>query len=280
MHEKSRVRNRVTAAPRIGTQKSLRLVFLFLLIVGALSILSLSWKVFTLYQKSLFDGKHNVTVALKSGKSTAIVSLEPEQKAARMLILKGSVPVDQLEAALLLPINGVLTQEGDSSFEQSLPDIFQAFLFSRTTSYRFLTQIDLARMYLLSFSIPDREVERMSVAIPINESDMHILRRLFSDRSILRDDQTIAIVNATGVSGIGRKLEIALTNLGATVVSVATGRTTQKTTAIYYSDKKTYTVERVESLLQRDAEEGSTEAADILIIIGSGSLFSGLFATL
>ena len=101
---------------------------------------------------------------------------------------------------------------------------------------------------------------------------------LVSDAFIEKDKQTIQIINATNVSGLGNRLAKLVTNMGGDVIIVATENNLRKKSTISYIDKKTYTVERLQKVLGYEAVKDANNAvSDITIIIGEDKVNSAPF---
>ena len=101
---------------------------------------------------------------------------------------------------------------------------------------------------------------------------------LVSDAFIEKDKQTIQIINATNVSGLGNRLAKLVTNMGGDVIIVATGNIPRKKSVISYIDKKTYTVERLEKVLGYEVVKTTEDAiSDITIVIGEDKINSTPF---
>lgn len=263
-----------------GESKSLRLVVLFLLALFFAVSVSLIVKTVTLIRTSTYDGKHRFTTYLssKGSKSALLISLEPNSPAV-FLTMKGEVSEKSVSSLLSLPIDATI-QMGNVSFEDVSPnDLLGKALFSPKTHLAGFTRYDLLKLYLVSAgSSKDGVFEEVSLRKGIPED--YSSKKYFVDHGITDDNKSIGVVNSTGVSGIGQRLEQALTLMGGNVVSVTTGRQEQEPTYIFYSGSKAYTVQKLERLFHQQAEEGNTQAADILVVIGKRSLSLPLFGTL
>lgn len=260
--------------------KNLRLVVWFLFALFVVLAISLSIKVVAMLSSSIFDGKHRFTVFLSDANQNAsIVSLEPQDRTV-VLRLSGKPTKKQAESSLLVPFDGSIYAKNDSANENSVSGIISSFLFSSNAVYDSLTPYDLFRLYFLSIQNQKEDLINELVEITKGKTSIAASRKLFVDRGILSDNKVIAIVNSTGVSGLGQRFEQALISLGGDVVSVTTGRDLQEPTYIFYSGNKSYTVERIERIFHQQAEAGNTQAADILVVVGKRSLPLGIFATL
>ncbi len=262
-------------------KRSLRLLGVFAAIVLSLVLISLCIKVVATVQKSTFDGIHRFVLFISDAKGQSrLISFDPSLGNTLMLTLRGISSQKKIIGALALPVDGVVRVPTQLREDESLPTVLISMILDPRTSYAEVTLYDILRLYLLSLHLPARDVRASTLFV---KADMHLpdtLKKYFLDRGILTDNQAIAIMNGAGISGLGQQFEGALLLLGANVVSVTTTRLTQEPTYIYYSGKKSYTVNRLERILNQRAEEGDTGVADILVVIGKRSLSNDLFATM
>lgn len=269
---------RTKNSPQTGV-KSLRLVVWFLLILFVVSALSLGAKAASMIGSSLFDGKHRFTIFVSDrNKEAVVISVEPQGRTV-LLRLEGKPTQKEVESSLLIGFDGSIHDVPSIGRDSTVSDILVSSLFSSGSDYFAMTPYDLLRLYILSLKDQsDMLVE--SLSSKDENAATESSAKLFVDNGILADDKSVAVVNSTGVSGLGFRLEQVITGLGGGVISVTTGRDIQDPTHIFYSGEKTYSVERIERLLHQKAEEGDTQAADILIVIGKRSLPLGIFVTL
>ncbi len=265
--------------PRPG-RKSLRLVVWFLLLLSALLVIAVSIKAIVMIGESVFDGKHRLTLFLTDkNKNAVVVSLEPQGKTI-LLRLSGRPTRKEAESALLTSFDGSIRHANSFSTDGSPQNILRSFLFTPGGDYQTVTPYDLLRLYLLSLQHEKDDGEEHQVTVSNGQSSLDKTERYFVDNGILTEGKTVAIVNSTGVSGLGQRLENVIDSLGGGVVSVTTGRDLQEPTHIFYTGEKSYSVQKIERIFHQQAEEGNTQAADILIVIGKRSLPLGIFATL
>lgn len=270
---------RTQNSPHSGT-KSLRLVVWFLFVLILVSALSLGAKAASMIGSSIFDGKHRFTVfVLDRNKDAAVISLEPQARTV-LLRIEGKPTQKEVESSLFIGFDGSIQGVPPIGGESSVSDILASSFFSSGVEFDAMTHYDLLRLYFLSLEEQQDDMITESVILKKGEVVRDASAKFFVDNGILADDKSVAIVNSAGVSGLGFRLEQVIVGLGGGVVSVTTGRDIQDPTHIFYSGEKTYSVERIERLLHQKAEEGNTQAADILVVIGKRSLPLGIFATL
>lgn len=260
--------------------KSLRLVVWFIFALFTVLIISLSIKTISMLSNSNFDGKHRFTIFLSDlNKNVAVISQEPDGRTV-IFQFSGKPTKKQIESFLLIPFDGSIYAQRKVSYDSSVSNIYSSFLFSTNTSYDSITPFDLFRLFLLSLQDQKRDFVKESVDITKGKSGGDLKLKVFIDGGIVSDNKTIAIINSTGVSGLGQRLEQVFISLGGSVVSVTTGRDLQEPTHIFYSGDKSYSVKRIERIFHQQAEVGDTGAADILVVVGERSLSLGIFATL
>jgi hypothetical protein len=97
-----------------------------------------------------------------------------------------------------------------------------------------------------------------------------------TDASVYQENQTIQVINAADVYGLGSRLATLITNIGGNVVLVSTSDETIQNSKIVYSGKESYTAKKISDYLgiltQQSDQRG---VADVIITIGrdkAGSL--------
>lgn len=261
-------------------KKSLRLVVLFLLVVCFFILVSLGIKIVSLVNTSVFDGSHRFVLFVEDkDKQGLLISLEPAGEML-MLSIKGKYPTNALAAWLSVPIDGTILMQKKVEEDASVSDILGSALFDPRTKYTSLNMYDLFKLYLISLKTSVRDTQVSSISLKKEEPLGDEIKKYFVDKGVVADNQTLAIENGAGESGLGQKFERTVSLVGGSVVSVTTARSIQQPTYIYYTGKKSYTVRKLERILRQKAEEGDTKVADILVVIGKRSLSLPLFATL
>ena len=98
------------------------------------------------------------------------------------------------------------------------------------------------------------------------------LKSLFVDDEISLENISIQVINASSISGLGKRLETDLSRLGANVISVNTSQKKVATSSIQYFGEKTYTSKKLENILKFVTKKlTEKQIADIVIVIGEDS---------
>lgn len=251
-----------------SSRSSLRLLVIFCVVVFAAVILSLGYRLFTLIQGSRFDGQHSFLVAFIYKNDVDVVSISPDQKSYSHLQIRGGKSShEDLQEVAVIP---------DSTITLAQP-----FDLSRLSTYFFkaawhqegittpLNIYDLYRLGLQTESIAKDTIVSESIHIPFDQSSAaSLLQELFVDNTIDQENKTVAIINGTGVPGLGSRLEQALTPIGVHVISV-TNSNIASTSKITYYGEKSYTLKHISQLLQMPVVTTSMQGiSDIIILLG------------
>jgi hypothetical protein len=134
-------------------------------------------------------------------------------------------------------------------------------------------------MYFFLLSFPSRRVDE--ITLPLNnknDSSERIISGLLQDHQMVKENRTIALVNATAVSGVGRLFEKILFQKGANVVSVTTGREVKEKSAII-TREESYTALRIarlfpssDRILSVTPHFNDGQIADIIVVLGKDVL--------
>lgn len=248
--------------------------FAFLFFVVGISLI---FKTVIIIKASQFDDSKRFTLTIANNRNIEVMSLSSSSKDITVFKLKDKISSSDAGRLLEIPIDGFiafdsldLNKKTDSLFLDA------AFKFNKLKTN--LTIIDLARLIMFAKTIPESSV---NVRIAGNTDELEpdkFVGRLVTDAFIEKDNQTIKIINGTGVSGLGSRLAKLITNMGGNVIIVATADSPIKKSFISYIDKKTYTVERLAKVLGYDAiKEVNDAISDITIVIGEDKANSLIF---
>lgn len=269
-------------------KNTLSLALLFVVLVGFLVVLSFSIRLITIARKSVFDGKHRFTIALvgsggESGKKESmLLSVAPSTETVTVLRVSG-LSAKEDESFFKIPVDGIVESPSvDSSAlnEKSQVDMLFARLLvgfgERTTT---LTPVDILRALVYVKSVPAQnttfETFEKSATADQGLQDKFVFR-LFADADIIREKQSIAIVNAAGVVGLGSALSRMITNIGGNVVSLSNASANQKKTSVRYYGTKSYTAERIARIVEVVPEPlEKIDIADIMIVLGENNRVLG-----
>ena len=243
--------------------------FIFLTFIVGISLVI---KVAAIIKKSQFDDSKRFTISIANGKNVEIMSLSPNPKSVAVFKLNDNVRVEDVGRLLEIPVDGFISFKSQD-LNQKIDSLFTNTVFNYRNLKTNLTIVDLLRLALFTKNIPESSiiVERMEDTREL-EADK-IIGRLVIDSLIEKDHQTIQIINATVVSGLGNRLAKLITNMGGNVILVTTEDSPRKKSAITYIDKKTYTVEKLQKVLGYETvKESGNAMSDITIVIGEDKL--------
>ncbi|OGH19514.1 MAG: hypothetical protein A3F31_03500 [Candidatus Levybacteria bacterium RIFCSPHIGHO2_12_FULL_38_12] len=300
-----------------STVDSQKIAFYFVLGIASLLFVSFVFRAIILVSKSKFDGHHRFTIQVsKSGqKEEALISLEPSSRMLSVLHLPEGPAVNPVSRFLEVPIDGhvILTSESQDRYLVGLLKletdiggkdvslILAKLILQYNQLKTDLTIMDIVRFAWFSKGVHKNMVKFVAVSKSLTESSIdRISSSFFPDTDLQKENATIAVVNATGVSGLGNRLARFISNMGGTVVSVSTGKSDEEDSKIIKRTKKSYTFSK---LLQvtgfREAEiitptpvppdslslipkEESIETqdsfvSDIIVVIGKKSLSKFVF---
>lgn len=263
----------------LSKNRSLKKVFVFILIVLLLLLISVTIRLFYLVKDSKYNGRDQFTISvITTSNKSSIISFDPQNKSISHVLLVG-------ERRNISPgrILGVLVDSnidlGKDLKSYSIPKILFNTLLRPGTRKEEITHIDIIRLLVFANSLsPSGYFEEI---INLNSSDdtvSGIAQKLFTDTNIIRERKSIEIVNGTGISGLGKRLERVLKNIGCNVVAVnANLKKTDRSEIITY-EKDSYTAEKLQKKLRYPYKVSSKrDIADIKIIIGIDGIRDSVF---
>lgn len=252
------------AAKKAKKPKALQIAVLFFVIVGLLILLSLLVKAVLIVTRSHFDGQHQFVLQVDENKSTSMVVIfAPDTHTISLLTLSG---VDAAHSALTtigLPVDATMHSviEGGST-----SDIVGRVLSSSSDTLNILDRI---KLFIFSKTVADEDIAAKSIQLPLPESLDTTVAQLTTDHTLYKEAMTVAIVNGSGISGLGNATAKLLTHIGANVISVTTADKEQRLSSISYTGEKTYTVSRLGKIFDI-VPTVTTKAgiADVIVTIG------------
>ncbi|OGH41515.1 MAG: hypothetical protein A3H79_00025 [Candidatus Levybacteria bacterium RIFCSPLOWO2_02_FULL_36_8b] len=263
------------------SENNLKTAFIFLTLVFFLIFISGIFKIVTLIGQSKYDGVHRFTIVISyinnAKHLTEIISFAPDThtlSALRIPIsLKSKKETSKLAA---IPIDGfilVSNQNGQKYAKQEVDSEIQSILLSYRDIKTDLTIIDVFRIWLFSKTLSSNSVSVKDIAdFPNAVIEDKILSTLFNDYTFSQEKNSIEIINAADISGLGNRVARALTNMGGNVISVSTSDKTSQTSQILYFGDKTYTVEKLGKVLGLATFQTEKQGiSDVTIILGKDS---------
>lgn len=253
--------------------RSLKTLVIYGAFVFAMILFSLGMRVFYLVKQSKFDGQHRFTVVIREDKRVfGLVSFEPVSTSLSLLIFPKNFNLtfsDFNRKFGVIP-DGYIRTTNKLSSTDTISSLFRLFIFHPYDISSDINYYDLLRLYLSAKSVPDSSVKIEEASIFFDERGFNKdAAFLLIDSAISSENVSIEIVNATGESGLGGRLERVISNLGGNVVSVKTALATERVSKIKYYGPETYTLRKLERLLSIKREVLDREdIARIVIIIG------------
>lgn len=256
------------------SSKTLQVALLFVTVVGFLIGFSLLVKIGILISKSKFDGLHQFVIQVEGHDHTAAIIFSPDTHKITVLTLVGSTATASLTKSLQLPVDATVQ---DDSFGSSPDDFIHRALISGWGKST-LNQLDKLKLILFSQTVASDDITTKQLSLsPSDLSFDNTLTSLATDQTLYKEAQTIAVVNGSGISGVGNTVAKLLTHVGANVISVTTADKEETTSSIVYTGDKTYTVQRLSHIFSIEPINTTTASiADITVTIGKdkGDTFS------
>jgi hypothetical protein len=233
-----------------GNSNSLKTFFVYGGVVLFFILISLLIKTIFVIQASKFDGKHQFVLAIyQSDKLKEIIKFNPSASEISVLQMEG-------ESLEVIP-DAMVNSTADLPLGTDVAQTMKTIGFRYNSLATNLTVFDILRLIVIAYKEPVQSVNK-------NVSD-----NFFTDETISSENVSIQIVNASDVSGMGKRLENIFDNLGCNIVAVTTSRREEKFSKIQYFGRKTYTLEKLEKILDFSVEKIDKEGiADIVVIIG------------
>lgn len=247
--------------------KALFVALLFGVVVMLLISLSLLIKLGVVFAASKFDSQHQFVLQVKESNSKSdIIIFSPDIHQIALITLNGSQAGSPAIKTIQLPIDAVISQ--DEAGEQSDRLIHRVLAGKNIMSN--LNPFDRIKLLAFSQTVADDDMTTKQISLPVNAVTIdNTITTLATDQTLYKEGMTIAIVNGSGVSGLGNTLAKLLTHIGGNVISVTTADADVSQTALVYTGKKSYTVKRLEEIFGIVGK--STEKAgiaDMTITIG------------
>lgn len=254
-----------------------KIAIVFFVFLAFIIGISLIFKLAILLKNGQFTNSRSFILSIANGKNIEVVSLSPDLRNIAVFKFDGRVSSVDAGRHLGIPIDGFI--DFDSL---DLDQKINSLLFKAIVNYdklkTNLTVIDLLGIAMFTRVIPEGSVDTIAVEDVGKMTLDKTVGNSMRDTSIENDNQTIRIVNATDISGLGNRLARLITNMGGDVLIVATENSPRKKSSISYIDKKTYTVERLRKVLGYEViKDVGNLMSDITIIIGEDGVDTAPF---
>lgn len=252
---------------------NLKFATLFTILVAGLIILSLILKFFLLVGASKFDAVNSLTVLVRERGGEQVINFSPKSQSISILTLDNAFynPSKKFE----IPI--------DSSFKsgnKATPKNLSTTLAKKILDFKDqkeITFMDFLRLFLYSNTVREPNITEGSISSETSlEEVSRITSSFFVDPKILEEKESIEVVNATGIFGLGNKLGNLINNMGGNVILVTTGENEAQSRVEYA--RKSYTAKRLSNLLDiKLVETKKKSIPDIIIVIGKDKNSSDKF---
>ncbi len=261
-------------------KNNLRMVVIFLIGVLVLLGISLCFKVITIAVNSTFDGAHTFILGVypydKHIKKVTLLSYAPDRGSIAVLRVANVASVAEAGKRLEVPIDGYIGTNNTTLFANDFGEDKEAVL---AETKKFLMQggnttnntfIDMLRLLLYANSVSSHTILSREVALPLDDTSLDkVSFFLFADQTISQEKASIAIINGTGIPGLGNRLARFISNMGGNVVSVSTADDILPTSTVAVSKEKLYTADRIAHVLSFPLEHRQEQSvAEITISIG------------
>lgn len=251
--------------------KGTKTFFLYAFMLFLLIATSLIVKSYFIIKHNKFSGESVNIVISKNNKVTGIIGANSEKKTFSLVKIKNAnFSPKFLSKNLGIITDGYIDSPNDI-INEGTESVFKKLLLSQDAISTDLTIFDKIKLNLLlrqSFA-NNYSKDEIDYKKTDYESDK-ILNSQFSDPKIGSENITIQIINATSESGLGKRLERDINNMGGNVISVSSKREESSKSAITYVKQNSYTISRLSKLLDiKPAESSGKFIADIVIIIGN-----------
>lgn len=220
-------------------EKSLSIALFFILIVVLLIGLSIALKIYLLFKAAKFDGEHQFIFEIHAPSQNQLISFNPDTNSAVVLSIK-DMHASSFGNYLGIPESAILTLPEKYD---SLYTLTQNLLFHPSNGLS-LNVIDRIRMFLFVNNIKPTNITEDEWTQSEQGSDKK-LSQLFVDHTAYSENLSIAIVNGSGISGLGTKVAEELSHIGINIISVTSSQDLKEKTTIVYTGKEGYTVQRL-----------------------------------
>ena len=249
-------------------QGNLNLVVFFFAFVLFLIIGSFLIKTVLYISDSKFDGANNFIVAFINNNNEEVVSFAPSNGSVSILKIDTKINAQSLPGYLQVPIDGVVSANQEVT-DRNISSILLKSSLPFGGHIQRLTRLDLFRLFVFAKGVPLNSIYLRELTSDITDTQKPTLVSLtFTNAVIYKENESIQVINASDVFGLGGKLANVITNLGGSVVLVSTGDVSANSNIIYYG-KKTYTVSKLSDFLGIPAKATDSRGlAGVIITVG------------
>lgn len=255
---------------------SFKTLAIFGLFVILLVVISLSTKAYLIIKASRYDGTHNFVLALAEKNIVKeIISFDPQNAAIDVMKLTGTSKqqLSSLGKDLGIAADGNINIKSGLPLSDNMPDVFYMLITNYNHIKADITIYDLGRLLMFARSASRNNIRLKEVPMPMDSAQLDkIISAILTDNVLSQEGLSIQVVNGAGVTGIGKRLERVIDNIGGNVIAVSTASSIEPVSKIYYFGKESYTLDKLESILKFTAEYSDKKTiADMVIMIGKDS---------
>lgn len=262
---------------RTKSGKHLRLAGLFVIMVLGLIVISALFKFLLIVKNSHFDGSHSFIVSFVGKNKVEVVSFSPANKTLSILNIDSKYNHINIVKSFGIPIDGTIDSQDPNS--NNISSILLGSVISLGQPLKNLTVLDAFRLFLFCKTMPQNNIYERQLTSELNDTQKSTVITLsLTDVSIYQENQTIQIINASNVHGLGARLAALITNIGGNVILVSTSDQVINNSKIVYYGKQSYTVKKIGNYLGiAPQQSGQRGVADVIITIGKDKAESSSF---
>ena len=246
----------------------------FIILVGALIVISLIGKGLALFSNRSFDDS-SFTLLVKASNGTRIIYLDREFKSINifsvpdMLVDEASTLKNSLN--FMVPIDGVVTiKNSDNEKNLFSAGYLLRLMMDRDVRLSGLNNFDLLQIYFFAKSVRRSDIISTSIKKELFETEegSDVLFDSIKNEEIINERKDIEIYNATEIDGFGGKVAQMLKNEGFNVI-LTKSKEKSSASKILFKGDKSKTSERLEKIFSIVAQQkNGNSIADITLIIG------------
>ncbi|HEV2339319.1 MAG TPA: LytR C-terminal domain-containing protein [Patescibacteria group bacterium] len=233
-------------------------LLIFLLVLAGLII-----KTLLILNKSSVNPHHQFILQIMNQQQNILVVFSLDTGNMMEVFLQNSHGL--ITKQLSIPVDGTVHNIDPNS------DITRNLLFHFHDSNATITIFDALQLFFFSHTISSDNIHKDTIILPASDAvSQQQIAKDFQDTTLYKENKSIAIVNATGISGLGTMLATLLSHIGANVISVTTAQQNKASSVILYNGEQSYTLQRMEHILRFQLQQTNTPSlADITITIGT-----------
>ncbi len=246
--------------------KSIKTAIRFTELMIAVILLGLLVRFISSVVQRSYDGQHRFTIAITRKEAHSdILSFSPENQTISLLHVTGGS--SSLARDLSIPIDATVYLSHAVAVDD--PRAFMTYLAAHMNETKTLgmNTFDATALVWFSQKVHSENTTIQRLSLPLASSVT--LTSLFSDQTIYGEGKSVAVINATGESGVGSRMTKLVTNMGGNVISVTAASSDQDASTIQYYGEKNYTVTKLEKVLHFKLVPMVKQTySDIIITIG------------